>query len=422
MERRKFLRLLSLGSVPFITSSMFGGCAYSRIDPWHVLIRSDRITSLEQEQAIISKGKLSWTADGKIRVLFVQGSPYERGYQHGVLLRKEVQDNLGYIHRLALKKFHFEELFNEVYERMRSYIPEEYVEEMHGLAHGARIPLTLVHHLHILPCLGEWGGKKKVKAVIKQMMVGDLGTSCSNFSVASNTTLDDKHYVVRILDWGLHKISKLHEYPLITVTIPESGIPSANIGWVGFLGAVSGMNAQGITLGEMGYGDPDNETLRGIPMPFLLRNILSYTGNLAEVRKTLKDAIGSNSFAFLMSDGKTGKAELYIKDRDRFLVFPEGTNAHDKEELLPAIPQVSYGGHFNEKMTEMLQMNHGKYTLEMIQKDLIPGMVMKSNFQNVIYSPQDLQFWVNNAKDRKTPAVTQPYTFFDLRDALRNPR
>ena len=45
---------------------------------------------------------------------------------------------------------------------------------------------------------------------------------------------------------------------------PDSGYAYANIGWVGFLGAVSGINEQGITLGEMGYRNPPNETLYGV--------------------------------------------------------------------------------------------------------------------------------------------------------------
>ena len=153
------------------------------------------------------------------------------------------------------------------------------------------------------------------------MMEGVYGTSCSNFSASGDSTPDRKMYTVRVLDWGLHKISKLHEYPLITVLVPEAGgIPSANIGWIGFLGAVSGMNAQAITLGEMGYGDPEGETMRGEPMPFLLRDVLTYATNLADVRRIISSKPPTSSFVYLMSDGKTGQSELYLRDVHRFEV------------------------------------------------------------------------------------------------------
>ena len=92
----------------------------------------------------MSRGKVGWTEDGRARVIYVSGTPYERGYQHGVLLREEVRDTLLTMYDKVLDKYHFEELLEEAYERQRPYIPQEYIDEMHGLAHGARLPLKVV--------------------------------------------------------------------------------------------------------------------------------------------------------------------------------------------------------------------------------------------------------------------------------------
>jgi len=400
--------------------SYLSGCAYLRIDPDHFLFRSDVITSVEQERAIVAKAKLDWTEDGRARVLYLSGTPYERGYQHGKLLREEVRDNLLYLYDKILDKYHFEELLEEAYERQRPFIPQEYIDEMHGLAHGARLPLKVVHGIHALPEVTEWGGKKVYKKLIKDMMDGVLlGTSCSNFCANKSATANGKMYTVRVLDWGLHKLSKLHEYPLITVNIPEKGIASANIGWVGFLGAVSGMNAKGITLGEMGYGDPDGETMRGEPMPFLLRDVLSQASDLSDVRKIIKNAPGTNSFVFLMSDGKTGKSELYVRDRSRFEVHQPGENLEDRGTKFPAIKGLLYGGHYQDKMTSKLNETRGTLTPEKIMRDVIPFIAMPSNFQNVLYSPSDLQFWFANAKGPKERAAEQPYSFYDFAKGLK---
>ncbi len=408
MNRRDFLRLTTGMAAATMT-----GCALARIDPDNVLVRSPYITSNRQEQEILARAKLSQTQDGQIRVLFVRGTAYERGYQHGVLLRKEINDNLGYMYEQGLKKFRFEELLAEVYERVRPYIPEEYVEEMHGLAHGARMPLHQIHHLHILPDIGEWGGRKHIEKLLRQMMHGEeLGTSCSNFAVSKSATADGRLYAVRILDWGLHRISKLHRYPLLTVGVPDKGYAYCNIGWVGFLGAVSGMNERGITLGEMGYGDPPNETLFGKPMIFLLREILSYDNSLADVRSRISGSPGTESFGFLMSDGKRGDAELYVRDRDRFLPFGPGVDLRDRKDFFPAIKDIVYGGHYQEKMTKVLNQQHGKMTPEVLMKEVIPPLVMPSNFQNVVYDPAGLRFWVNNAKNKEISAESQPYSEF----------
>ncbi len=410
----KLFRTLLLLCVLFTVSS----CGYLRIDPLHYLIRSDHITSEEHEAEILSRAKLGWTEDGQIRVLYVEGTPYERGYQHGKLLRREVQDNLNYLYESGLDKFKSEILFEEAFERLRPFIPQDYIDEMHGLAHGARLPLKVVHYIHVLPSISEWGGKKALKKIIKRMMNGELATSCSNFGVLPSGCADDNMYTVRILDWGLHRISKLHEYPLLLVSKPHKGNASVNIGWVGFLGAISGMNEQGITLGEMGYGSPPNETLRGKPMPFLLREVLRDASNLADVRRIISTSPGTNSFGYLMSDGKSREAELYIRDRDRFLVFRPGEEAEDNEDMLPAIPGVTYGGHYEDRMAKQLSENNGKITPELLMETIIPDLAMKSNFQNVVYDPVNLQFWVSYSSSKKSRAAEEPYTFFDFGKTL----
>lgn len=382
----------------------------------HPYVRSDIITSVETEREVLSRARVDWTADHRVRVLYVQGTHYEMGYQQGVLLREEVRDNILSLYDKAVSTFLGDELFAEAYERLRPFISQEYIDEMHGLAHGARLPLRVVQAFHALPSMAEWGGKKGVTKRVKGLAKGeieDLGTSCSNLSAKGS-----HHYVVRILDWGLHKISKLHEYPLITVARPKDGIPYANIGWVGFLGAVSGINAEGITLGEMGYGSPENETLRGVPMPFLLRDVLSNAHSLENVRTIISSAKGENSYVYLMSDGKTGAAEIYVRDPDRFLVFTPGQQLVEGEYNLPGITNTVYGGHFADRMASTLAPKGGELTLDELQKEVIPSFVMDSNFQNVIYEPNKLKFWVNNAPERGKKAASEPYTEFDLSAAL----
>jgi len=381
-------------------------------------IRSEIVTSPEREQEILAKAKLGWTSDGRIRVLYVKGSPYERGYQHGALLREEVQKNLGYFYKRAVSKFHGTQIFEEAFERMRPHIPEEYMQEMQGLAHGAKLPLALIHHIHVLPEIGEWSGKNKIREVLRKMMAGEFATTCSNLASQAGASADGEMYVMRILDWGLHRISRLHEFPLIAINIPEHGVPSANIGWVGFLGAVSGMNGAGITLGEMGYGGPDNETLHGFPMPFLLRHVMTNAKSLQDVRQIISTATPTNSFVYLMSDGKTAEAELYVRDPVRFIVFKPGEDIQEGEKGAKGIPGLVYGGARDEVMQTELMANHGTITPEVLMKDLIPKFALKSNFQNVIYLPRKLQFWVANAESASEYAASQPYTFFDLGEGL----
>jgi len=416
MKRRDFLKMLPIAaSIPTLSGCM----AYrlSQLDLNHPFLRSEFVDSYEKEEAIVSKAKLGWTDDHKVRVIYLKGTPYERGYQQGYLLKKEIQDNMGYLWHQALTKFHSEELFAEAYERMRPFMSNDMLEEMHGMAHGSRLPLSMIHYIHVLADIGEWGGKKQLGKILEKFLKGELKQTCSNLAASKSATADGKMYVVRILDWGLHKISKLHQYPLIAINVPDKGVPSVNIGWVGYLGAVSGMNAAGITLGEMGYRNPPSETLDGEPMPFMLRRVMNECHNLAEVRTLIKNTVGTCSYVFLMSDGKTGEAELYVKDRNRFLVFKPGEHIKDDKEDIPAIADIVYGGAYNDILTDKLGSNHGKITPELLMK-LIPQFAMNSNFQDIIYDPADLKFWVANAASKQQWAAEEQYTPFDFGKAL----
>lgn len=413
-NRRFFIRGLSTS----LGGLALGSCGLLRIDPYSVYIRSEHIQTPEQEAELVSRATLEWTDDSRVRVLYLRGTPYERGFQHGALLRGEVQRNLTYLYERAIQKFHFKELFSEAFERARPFISEDYMAEMHGLAHGSKLPLSLIQHIHILPEIGEWGGKRQIKKVVKQMMDMELGTSCSNFCAFGSATKRNEFLTVRVLDWGLHRISKLHQYPLIAIHKPNDGIPFANIGWVGFTGAISGMNAQGITLGEMGYGNPDGETLGGKPMPFMLRDVLQRASNLAEVKKIISESAPTCSYIYLMSDGKTKEAEMYVRDVSRFLVFKPEERFVDRNNDLSSIEDTVYGGHFKERMQEILTKRHGDITPEVIMKEIIPYIAMPSNFQNVLYDSANLRFWVANAASTSERAAEQPYTFFDLKAAL----
>lgn len=411
LSRRHLLSLSTL-------SALASGCGFWRIDPWHPFLRSEYIHTPEQELEVLSRCSTHQTSDGRVRVLKVNGSPYEMGYQQGALLREEVRESLLSMWDNVLDVYYFEEFFDEAYEQLRPFIPQAYVDEMHGLAHGAKLPLRVIHALHALPEMSEWGGKKRIRKLIKEMMAGELVTSCSNLSAQPEATADGKMLTVRILDWGLYKISKLNEYPQITEYNPPGGLRYANVGWSGFIGAVSGMNEAGITLGEMGYGDPEGEVLRGVPMVFLLREVLAHSRNLDDVRRILREAKGNNSYVFLMSDGKTNEAALFIKDKNRLEEYLPGQPITDHGETLPPIPNIVYGGHYRDRMTKTLTEERGHLTPEGLMNSIIPNLAMKGNFHNVIYRPADLHLWVANAKSEEYPAFTQPYSFFDLKAAL----
>lgn len=101
-------------------------------------------------------------------------------------------------------------------------------------------------------------------------------------------------------------------------------------------------------------------------------------------------------------------------------MFSPGQEVSDKGRSLPAIKDVVYAGHYQERMSQLLSEYRGEFTPELLMSTVIPNIAMPSNFQDVVYDPVSLRFWVSNARSKDERAADQPYTFFDFGAILRN--
>ena len=198
-------------------------------------------------------------------VLHLKGTPYEMGYQHGVLLKESVRKNFDTLinvkGKTALAKLGpFQvtprPLISMVVQVQRPYVPERYHEELRGLAAGAELPLSDVQVGNFIPELFH----------------------CSGFALMNSATKDGTLYHGRVLDyavdWGLQ------EHAVVVVAEPEGRIPFVNVTYAGFVGSVTGMNREQISIGEMGGRGLGH--WEGIPMAFLVREALETGATLDE--------------------------------------------------------------------------------------------------------------------------------------------
>ena len=76
-----------------------------------------------------------------VKILYLNGSNYEMGFQHGFLLKEEVKQNirafLNYAQNYSNVSFDY---LLDIWSVMKNYIPQEYIDELQGIAHGAQIP------------------------------------------------------------------------------------------------------------------------------------------------------------------------------------------------------------------------------------------------------------------------------------------
>jgi hypothetical protein len=374
------------------------------------------LTPPKPDHTITHEGRVEYIGDAenRITVLYVSGTPYEMGYEHGRLLAEQVRGTIQDVqvgaYKFLPKEFRtsklistrdedaiINELLDRAWKMMARYAPTEDLEEMAGLAAGSGIPLDVIHRMHAIPDVGE--------------------TSCSGLVAKGTATSDGHVYQLRILDYGAN--FNLQRRPLITVYRPTTDNANVHvtIGWVGFVGSISGVNEKGVALSEMGFGvPPGGKTIAGTPMPFLLKNVLRYANSAEDAAAIIRAARRTNSYVYFLGDKRNEPIGM-IASAQRCLTY----HANETETLevegkpMPQFRDVVYGGHYEDKQAQLVRDMEGKIDVSTIQ-ELARQIAMKSNLQTVIYDLTADRIWVANRKD-KIRAADRPYVEFSLADA-----
>lgn len=214
------------------------------------------------------------------QILHLKGTPYERGYQHGVLLKEQIERNIAtYIDEPKSPVPGRVEEFVKSLPVLMSYVPEHFIEEMKGVADGSGIHLRKIFTLNLFPEMFH----------------------CSGIAVSGEASKNGELYHVRVLDYSLGK--NLQSTSVLQIVEPENGLAFLNVSYAGFIGTVTGMNQEKIALGEiggLGYG-----SWQGMPMAFLLREILQKATSLDEVKTMLQTSPRTCEYYYVFSDGKT---------------------------------------------------------------------------------------------------------------------
>ena len=382
----------------------------------------------------IPPAELTWAED--LPIIHLSGSPYAMGYQHGSVLRKQVQASVanvmafvnrglgipvvgGWLARRALDR---------AWAKMEPFIPTRYSEELEGLADGAGIPLKTLRRVHALP--------------------ERMATTCASFAAFGQATQDGRMIQARNLDWAIR--ADVQRYAAVFVHRPAGRIPFVSAGWLGFMGVISGINRQGISVGEIGAGTADS-TLEGIPMPFLLRRVLEESDRLDQAVSLVQAAPRTGGYNYLFADAAEKKAAALETTRRRCAVFwadQEGEKARDnpyavlvpnaifrsdwaldpevrdsqwacggnpkRPGLEPPIGSKAYGVRYWGQ-GQLIRRFYGKIDPETAMA-IARAIAPSSNIQSVVYAFPEM--WVANAAGRKAAALGK-YVQLDLRDLLK---
>jgi isopenicillin-N N-acyltransferase-like protein len=361
-------------------------------------------------------------------VLHVKGSPYEMGYQMGFLLKDSIQAHIQYqIQEIIDMGYSYEYLVNCA-QAMEPHIPQEYIEEMQGLADGASMNYTDV--------LLE-------QAVVDIFFYGPGWTGCSGFVVFENATRDGHLYHGRSVD-GVVSLPPEWMIDLITVYEPENGNAFVNVHWnrsVGPIGVFTGMNKEGITVGIKASWSSD-KTLDGMPLFFMLREVLQYSNNLTQAIDIINQTdrtIGKN---IVLGDGKNLNACVVEISAHYCKVFWAGDPAEDIEPHYSIPNAVRRTNHYvdpelaatqrpvydprdgwgwswdrYEKLSQLIADNYGNIDAEMSIEFLRTPPVAQypDNHQSVVFDSTNLELWVACANST-TPAYEREFIYLSYDD------
>jgi isopenicillin-N N-acyltransferase like protein len=333
-------------------------------------------------------------------VLHLKGTHYEMGYQHGALLKEDVLENMHNLIEVkgSTKLIDFgpvkitpKALIHQIVRAQKQFVPQKYFDEMDGLAAATGLAEKDVRIGNFIPEMFH----------------------CSGFAIMNSATKDGTLYHGRVLDyaidWGLQN------HAVIVVAEPEGGIPFVNVTYAGFLGSVTGMNAEHVSIGEMGGRGLGH--WEGVPMAILVREVLEQGKDLETAISIFRDNPRTCQYFYVIADAKTNQAVGMEASWDKFDVIRPGT-AH---ELLPhAVTDCALlsAGDRYEELVRRVKAKHGQFNHEDALRLMDRGVAMKSNLHNVLFEPKTTRFWVANATPDGQPAAEQNYHSFQLTELL----
>ena len=363
-----------------------------------VLAPSSRLTDPTQKNRETTNGELRWL--GGQRVALLWGTPEQIGTAHGELLKAEanrcidsVLYGFGFVQTIANGRW-FRADLDRAYQELKPHIPARHIAETRALARALEIDEHLMEILNVFPELFH----------------------CSGFAMFGSATTGGKLYHGRVLDY-MTEIG-LQDAATTFIVAPDGQIPFANIGYAGFTGSVSGMNAEKISLGEMG-GRGEGKW-QGVPMATLMRRALEECDSLDKVTSLWSDSPRTCEYYYVFADGET-KSAVAVSATPEAIEFVKPGQPHPQlGEGIKDSVVISAGSRLDELRRRVIEQ-HGNIGQSEATQLMCRPVAMNSNLHNVLFIPEDGKLLVSNASHSK-PAADCPYVELDLHGLIQEIR
>lgn len=339
-------------------------------------------------------------------VLVIRGTPEEMGRQYGKALKDAIRSNLhrvlhgiGLVETVRSGKW-FPASLAATWKIQEKYIPERFIREMDAIAQETGLPRDHVRWTNLFP----------------------EHFHCSGVGLRGQATEGGKLLHARILDY-MTEVG-FQATAVVTVRAPQGHFAWADVGYAGCIGSVTAMNERGLAMGEMGGRGEGH--LDGIPMTFLMREVVERFETTDEALAWMRSVPRTCEYFYVLSDAKT-RSMAGIASRARTLAAETGLEEFlvlRPGETHPLLPHkvedavlMSAGDRY-ERLVERVRAHYGSITPEVAWSILGEGVAMKSALHIVLFQPESLEFWVAQASLDARPAYTQRPSKLNLRALL----
>ncbi len=335
------------------------------------------MTEHAYQEGSCEAGRLYYRGDLPILELNTQ-EPVKAGEAHGYLLGSaihELKSHLDLVRHTVLREPRACEL-RDILNEVREKIPQEYIDEMEGVANGynrwaqeagktARLTLDDVVLMHLIPDSKHFH-PKQVKSHQNELLGAMACTS-----LLQRGTSDEGVIFGRNMDWipfgdGGGK-------SLLIVWKPEN---VAALGVPGMIGVITGWNQKRLTL-AMNVSPGETTEVRGLPAILYNRLVLSEASTVAEAKNLMERVRPLGPYHMTIADAEEEAAAIsFYQDADG----KDFTRSLEDDQYLPVLNwcyPACEGGYFNSSGRDKLLNQYMKGAKERV--DHIEGRKLINN-------------------------------------------
>jgi hypothetical protein len=287
-----------------------------------------------------------WLEDeAGVRILHLSGTPYEMGFQQGVLLRDEIRDEIRWsVYQRQIQDGRVSHLLLLRLARgIEGHLSSENREEMAGLAEGAGVSYTQVLLLNTYEDVAgfPWSGPSTQSLMLSlsppffprfipvEAADGGIAAGSEAPSTWSSQIVVSGAFSIFGLatsDAGLIQTAEFaaplpSTGELVVVQCePDTGNSFVAVRRPGRIGVTLGLNEERVTVSALPSPSQD-VNLEAVPLPFVIREVLQYAGGLPEALRIVASAERTTGQNVLIGDGKGPDAKVVECSAHQYAVF-----------------------------------------------------------------------------------------------------